>query len=88
MSILTDSEANMVWFFNPNNHCGRYGEDGRKSLLSDKEICLLEEQDRITRAEVSKKYEEKIAELQRQIDNIEMQWRMEVQSFIRLRDDI
>ena len=47
MAILTDAEADLAWFFSPNH--GRFHSEADSWKLNDREICLLETQDKKTR---------------------------------------
>jgi hypothetical protein len=50
--LLTDAEANLAWGFSPKNPL-RYGQNDQQ-FLSDRDFCLLEEQDKKTRESLQK----------------------------------
>jgi hypothetical protein len=52
-NILTDAEANEAWKFSTKNH-RHYYDENLHFILSERDICLLEEQDRKTRKIVEK----------------------------------
>ena len=47
--ILTDVEADLAWYFSPNNHSPDIYGSRENYKLSERDIALLEAQDRKTR---------------------------------------
>jgi len=52
--ILTDVEADLAWYFSPYNHSPDVYRTKESFRLSERDICLLEAQDRKTREEIFK----------------------------------
>ena len=79
MAVLSDTEADLAWYFCPNNHRVDLGVNvysRERTRLSEREICLLKEQERRTLEDTDlsmKLCQSIISALQKKVDRLEQE---------------